>query len=144
MGLAPYYLAAALIACVVYYIVLKKKIFDKHVHSKVLIRAMTINMIINILAVVFCALVIFATPDTKFIFEKLLFKKNPKNLANVLLALAGYVVAICTTITGARISLKRKGHKNLKLERILTSDFVVTGACTALATIGLIISLFFL
>lgn len=134
------YLALSIIFCIAYYLVNKKLIFDKHVHSKTLIRAMTANLVFNIFATIVYALALFA-PDGK-VFELLLRTPHVTNGAMLLIVVSIYLIVVATVVVGARISLKRKGHKNLKLERILTSDFAVCAACGGLATLGLALIFF--
>lgn len=139
MKLEFLYLAFAIIFCFVYYSVNKKLIFDKHVHSKTLVRAMTANLVFNIFMTVAVAFLLFTT-DGKVV-EFLLRTPNVKNTALLLLTISAYLIVVVTVIVGARISLKRKGHKNLKLERILTSDFSVCAACGGIATIAFFIGI---
>ena len=136
------YLALAVVFSVIYYFICKKKIFDKHVHSKTLIRAMTFNMVINIAATLVFALFMFAKDGA--VFEFLLRTPDVRRKAIMVLLIAIYVIELATVIVGARISVKRKGHKNLKLERILVSDFTVTAVCAGLCTVALLLVIFFL
>lgn len=135
MKLEFVYLVLALIFSVAYYFVNKKLIFDKHVHSKKLIHAMTLNLILNIIVTIFYAVSLFSSDGR--IFEFLLRTPNVKNGALFVLSISLYILEVATVIVAARISIKRKGHKNLKLERILTSDFAVCAACGVLSTIAL-------
>lgn len=136
------YLVLTAVLCVAYYFICKKIIFDKHVHSKTLIKAMTFNMIINIFATLVFALFMFAKDGT--VFEFLLRTPDIRRKAIMILLVAVYLIEVATVVVGARISVKRKGHKNLKLERILVSDFTVTAVCAGLCTVGLLFVIFFL
>ncbi len=136
------YLALALVFSVAYYFICKKLVFSKHVHSQTLIKSMTINMVLNIIVTLVFALFMFAKDGA--IFEFLLRTPDIKRKAIMVLIVALYIIEIATVIVGARISVKRKGHKNLKLERILVSDFTVTAVCAGLCTVGLIIVIFFI
>ena len=69
------------------------------------------------------------------LFRFLLRTPRVTTRALIWMNVAVYAVEIATMVVAAKISVKRRGHKNLKLEKTLTSNCVVCAACTFLATL---------
>ena len=143
------YVALALILGTSYYLIEKKKIFDKHVHSNVLTKAMTIDMVMNIFFAVLCLITLLTLDGvasgleiryTLDLFRFLLRTPSVTVKSMLWMNIAIYIMEVATMIVAARISVKRKGHKNLKLERTLTSNCVVCAAFTILSTLELCFS----
>lgn len=144
MKLEFVFVVLAIIFCVVYYLVMKKNVFGKHEHSYVLIRGMKIDMVLCIAFTVFCIITLLTVDGvasglevryTLDFFRFLLRTPRVTSRALIWLNVAMYAMEVATMVVAAKISVKRKGHKNLKLEKTLTSNCVACAACTFLATL---------
>lgn len=122
----------------------KKNVFGKHEHSYVLIRGMKIDMVLCVALTVFCLITLLTIDgvasglEVKYsldLFRFILRTPRVTTRAMIWLNFALYIMEIATMVVAAKISVKRKGHKNLKLEKTLTSNCVACAACTFLATI---------
>ena len=140
------YVFLAIAFSVAYYFIQKKKVFGKHEHSNVLIKGMNIDLVLNITFTVLCLLTLLTIDgvasglEIKYaidIFRFLLRTPQVTSKAMLWMNIAIYIGEVITMVVGAKISVRRKGHKNLKLEKILTSDCVVCAACTFLSTLEL-------
>ena len=146
MKFALVYVGLALVFCAVYYFIMKKNVFGGHVHSEVLIRGMKINVVMNVFLAICCLLALLVIDGVAFgleiryaldLFRFLLRTPNVTTKAMLCMNVAIYLMNVITLVVAGRISVKRRGHKNLKLERTLTSDFVVCAAFTFLSTLEL-------
>lgn len=146
MKFALVYVGVALVFCAVYYLIMQKNIFGRHVHSEVLIRGMKINVVLNVFLAICCLLTLLVIDGVAFgleiryaldLFRFLLRTPNVTTKAMLCMNVAIYLMNVITLVVAGRISVKRRGHKNLKLERTLTSDFVVCAAFTFLSTLEL-------
>lgn len=140
------YIVFSILLSLVYYMVEKKNIFDKHVHANVLTKAMTIDMVFNIFFAVLCLITLLTINgvanglEIRYVidlFRFLLRTPVVRVKAMLWMNVAIYILEATTMIVAAKISVKRRGHKNLKLEKILTSNCFVCVAFTALSTLEL-------
>lgn len=138
------YVVLAIIFSVVYYMLMKNKVFGKHKHSYVLLKGMKIDMVLCIAFTALCIITLLTVDGvayglevryTQDVFRFLLRTPRVTAKAIIWMNIALYIMEVCTMVVAAKISIKRKGHKNLKLEKTLTSDCVVCAACTFLSTI---------
>lgn len=140
------YVGLAIVFCIVYYLLQKKNVFGSHKHSAVLIRGMKINLVLNIFLAVCCLLSLLVIDGVAYgleiryaldFFRFLLRTPDVTTKAMLCMNVALFIMNITTLIVAGSISVKRKGHKNLKLEKTLTSDFVVCAAFSFLSLLEL-------
>lgn len=141
-----FYVVLALIFSAIYYLLHKKNIFDKHVHSYVLVRFMAVTMVLNILFGVLCLIMLLTINGVASgleiryaldLFQFLLQTPVVTTKAMLWMNVAVYILEVITMVVATKISVKRRGHKNLKLERTLTSNCVVCVVFTILSTLEL-------
>lgn len=140
------YLVLAVVGSVVYYYLQKKFVFKKRAHSQTLIKGMRVNLVFSIACLAVSLFTLLITDGIAYgleikygvdLFRFLLRTPNISSRAMLLLNVAVAFFSATTAFVAGRISQKRKGHKNLSLEKILTSNAVVCFVCTGLSIVEL-------
>lgn len=149
MKLEFMYLAFFIFMYSLYYVLQRKFVINGYVHSSTLIRGMNINLVFNIfstLSSIVCFLVVDAVStglNVRYgneIFKFLLHTQNITSHALLVMNICASIGAVVTAVVAFNLSLKRKGHKNLKLEKTLTSDCAVCIVCSALSLVEFVLS----
>lgn len=138
------YLALSFVIGAVYYLIQKKFMFGKLVHSEVLLKGMNVDLVFSVMFTVICLLILLTINGVKDgmeirysveLFGFLLRTSSVKIKSMFWMNVTAYILQLFTLIVGIKISFKSKEHKNLLLEKKLVSDRVVCYACSILSTL---------
>lgn len=146
------YLALAAIFGIVYYFLQYKLVFETtHPRSKKLVLGMRINLVL-IFALAFISLLNFFVLyglvngiEIRFgkdFYSFLLQTEELHSRRLLWMNMATFLAEISPFMVAARISIKRRDYKNLRLEKTLTSELVICFSCFALTAIEFIAAFF--